>query len=204
LITLRAQLQSALQQAARHNIVVLCPAGGALGTVFKFRNPDPPVLQIAAERLEQGVRQPPPDMANFTFSVRGLALGRNTTEDIAATAIAAGISALMIATTLAETQDDHSRRVYILNIFKYVVVFQDRKHVLLDWLYRFVGEVEDTEDEAAWFARVARYFTRKGVTPVHKDPKPAVGTKVFREKPFVGSFGEHTEPGRSVGEGNGE
>jgi hypothetical protein len=84
-------------------------------------------------------------------------------------------------------------------------VFQDRKYVLLDGLSRLVGDVEDTEDEATWFAKVARYYGPKAVTPpVHKDPKPAVGVKDFRGNPFVGSFGEHTEPGRSVGEGNGE
>ena len=64
---------------------------------------------------------------------------------------------------------------------------------------RLVGYIEDTEDEAAWFARVTRYFTLRGVTSARKDTEVAVGAKDFRWKPFVESFGEHTEPGRSVG-----
>jgi hypothetical protein len=122
-------------------------------------NPGQAVLQMAAEKSEHGIRQPPPDMADFTLSVEGLELGNSTTEHMAATAIAAGITALLVA-AFTEAHGGQSRRRHaVLRFFNSVTGSEDSKHILLDWLTYLMDTAEDTDNEAAWFARMTKFLS---------------------------------------------
>lgn len=164
-----------------------------------FPNPGSAVLRIAAERLEQGIRQPPPDTADFTLSVDGLELGRNTTEHAAAAAIVAGIAALLVA-ACTEAQNGQSRRRHVLRFLRSVTGSQDSKHILVDWLSRLMGDDEGEENEAAWFAKMAKFFSNtlsSNANSACRQPGAAVGMKGVNWQSLV-EDGVGPEPDRSV------
>jgi hypothetical protein len=159
--SLTRRLLQALQRAADHGVVVLCPVSDSLNSLLAPDH-DNAVLRVAAQQWDQqNVRLPAPKMTDTSLSIGDLGLSKHTTEHAAATAIAAGVTALTNA-ALGETPErpysrdgmavffgkEPSRRIH------------DPSYTFIDLVARLdVPEsVSDLDDENASFGNVTKFF----------------------------------------------
>jgi len=92
-------LSAALDAAQSANVLVLWAAGDITGFPISHKAAVP----IAATRWSEDVQLPAAEHVSFTVSVKGLDLPATLSQDAAATALAAGIATLLIASGKAHS-----------------------------------------------------------------------------------------------------
>ncbi len=136
-----ADLSQALLTAVREcDLQVLLPVSdAAVGLVHHAA-----ILRIAATRWNEDERQPAPEEADFTLSVKGLDLPASLSKNATATAYAAGLAALVVSSIDSEAGFSPPK---LVNLFQSLNREPGSKYVSVDSLIKVV--------EQGWAGRAA-------------------------------------------------